>query len=156
MQLTKLIHFKTLTSSLLSWFSIHNFFSERSRDPVITLGIKRTFISFLLICLLHCAQIKYLYICSTLDVFLCFLKGFDNNGVKTGPRSTRQSNPEEHASQYFNTFSKDMLVQVGFMHFKLTANTGHEWKMLSLVYKISLTLYLANLPPCLAGILYPL
>lgn len=31
-----------------------------------------------------------------------------------GPRSTRQSNPEEHASQYFNTFSKDMLVQVRF------------------------------------------
>ncbi|XP_066461074.1 protein dopey-1 isoform X2 [Eleutherodactylus coqui] len=28
-----------------------------------------------------------------------------------GPRSTRQSNPEEHASYYFNTFSKDLLVQ---------------------------------------------
>uniref|UniRef100_A0A8B9F2X9 DOP1 leucine zipper like protein A n=1 Tax=Amazona collaria TaxID=241587 RepID=A0A8B9F2X9_9PSIT len=28
-----------------------------------------------------------------------------------GPRSTRHSNPEEHASYYFNTFSKEMLVQ---------------------------------------------
>ncbi|XP_072264674.1 protein DOP1A isoform X2 [Pyxicephalus adspersus] len=28
-----------------------------------------------------------------------------------GPRSTRQSNPEEHASYYFNTFSKELLVQ---------------------------------------------
>ncbi|XP_050751097.1 protein dopey-1 isoform X3 [Gymnogyps californianus] len=28
-----------------------------------------------------------------------------------GPRSTRHSNPEEHATYYFNTFSKDMLVQ---------------------------------------------
>lgn len=43
-----------------------------------------------------------------------FFKGFDNNGVMIGPRSTRQSNPEEHASHYFNTFSKDMLVQVRF------------------------------------------
>lgn len=43
-----------------------------------------------------------------------FFEGFDNNGVMTGPRSTRQSNPEEHASHYFNTFSKDMLVQVRF------------------------------------------
>ncbi|MGH0180934.1 UNVERIFIED_CONTAM: hypothetical protein FKN15_005593 [Acipenser sinensis] len=40
-----------------------------------------------------------------------WLLGFDNNGVKTGPRSTRHSNPEEHATYYFNTFSKDMLVQ---------------------------------------------
>ncbi|XP_010781905.1 protein dopey-1-like, partial [Notothenia coriiceps] len=40
-----------------------------------------------------------------------WLLGFENNGVRTGPRSTRQSNPEEHASQYFNSFSKDMLVQ---------------------------------------------
>ncbi|KAL4657446.1 protein dopey-1 isoform X1 [Arapaima gigas] len=36
--------------------------------------------------------------------------GFDNNGV-TGPRNTRLSSPEEHAANYFNTFSKDMLVQ---------------------------------------------
>lgn len=43
-----------------------------------------------------------------------FFEGFDNNGVMIGPRSTRQSNPEEHASHYFNTFSKDMLVQVSF------------------------------------------
>ncbi|XP_026868324.2 protein dopey-1 isoform X2 [Electrophorus electricus] len=28
-----------------------------------------------------------------------------------GPRNTRLSNPEEHASHYFNTYSKDMLVQ---------------------------------------------
>ncbi|XP_013909063.1 PREDICTED: protein dopey-1 isoform X2 [Thamnophis sirtalis] len=28
-----------------------------------------------------------------------------------GPRSTRNSNPEEHATYYFNTFSKEMLVQ---------------------------------------------
>ncbi|XP_073445768.1 protein DOP1A isoform X1 [Dendrobates tinctorius] len=40
-----------------------------------------------------------------------WLLGFDNNGTITGPRSTRQSNPEEHASYYFNTFSKDLLVQ---------------------------------------------
>lgn len=46
-------------------------------------------------------------------VFVTF-KGFDNNGGMSGPRSTRQSNPEEHASHYFNSFSKDMLVQVRF------------------------------------------
>ncbi|KAG9493699.1 hypothetical protein GDO78_001525 [Eleutherodactylus coqui] len=40
-----------------------------------------------------------------------WLLGFDNNGTIIGPRSTRQSNPEEHASYYFNTFSKDLLVQ---------------------------------------------
>ncbi|KAM8952672.1 protein DOP1A isoform 2-T2 [Pelodytes ibericus] len=40
-----------------------------------------------------------------------WLLGFDNNGAMTGPRSTRQSNPEEHATYYFNTFSKDLLVQ---------------------------------------------
>ncbi|MGH0139148.1 UNVERIFIED_CONTAM: hypothetical protein FKN15_057972 [Acipenser sinensis] len=40
-----------------------------------------------------------------------WLLGFDNNCVKIGPRSTRHSNPEEHATYYFNTFSKDMLVQ---------------------------------------------
>lgn len=28
-----------------------------------------------------------------------------------GPRSTRHSNPEEHAIYYFNTFSKDLLIQ---------------------------------------------
>ncbi|XP_031757573.1 protein dopey-1 isoform X2 [Xenopus tropicalis] len=28
-----------------------------------------------------------------------------------GPRSSRQSNPEEHATHYFNTFSKELLVQ---------------------------------------------
>lgn len=41
--------------------------------------------------------------------------GFDNNGVKTGPRSTRLSNPEEHVTHYFNTYSKDMLIQVCWM-----------------------------------------
>ncbi|XP_043929288.1 protein dopey-1 [Protopterus annectens] len=40
-----------------------------------------------------------------------WLLGFDNNGVLIGPRSTRHSNPEEHATYYFTTFSKDMLVQ---------------------------------------------
>lgn len=46
------------------------------------------------------------------------VSGFDNNGVKTGPRSTRLSNPEEHVTHYFNTYSKDMLVQVRWMvHF---------------------------------------
>ncbi|KAG8444835.1 hypothetical protein GDO86_009840 [Hymenochirus boettgeri] len=40
-----------------------------------------------------------------------WLLGFDNNGTIIGPRSTRQSNPEEHASYYFNAFSKDLLVQ---------------------------------------------
>lgn len=43
-----------------------------------------------------------------------FFKGFDNNGGRLGPRSTRQNNPEEQASHYFNSFSKDMLVQVRF------------------------------------------
>ncbi|KAM4693771.1 protein DOP1A [Discoglossus pictus] len=40
-----------------------------------------------------------------------WLLGFDNNWAIVGPRSTRQSNPEEHASYYFNTFSKELLVQ---------------------------------------------
>ncbi|XP_061772401.1 protein dopey-1 isoform X1 [Nerophis ophidion] len=59
-----------------------------------------------------------------------WLLGFDNNGVKTGPRSTRQSNPEEHASHYFNTFSKDMLVQamVGILQGK--ARGGEEESVL--------------------------
>ncbi|XP_074539028.1 protein DOP1A isoform X3 [Halichoeres trimaculatus] len=59
-----------------------------------------------------------------------WLLGFDNNGVMTGPRSTRQSNPEEHASHYFNTFSKDMLVQamVGILQGK--ARGGEEESIL--------------------------
>ncbi|XP_056141644.1 protein dopey-1 [Lampris incognitus] len=59
-----------------------------------------------------------------------WLLGFDNNGVKTGPRSTRQSNPEEHASYYFNTYSKDMLVQamVGILQGK--ARGGEEESIL--------------------------
>ncbi|XP_045150419.1 protein dopey-1 isoform X8 [Echinops telfairi] len=40
-----------------------------------------------------------------------WLLGFDNNGAIIGPRSTRHSNPEEHATYYFNTFSKELLVQ---------------------------------------------
>uniref|UniRef100_UPI00398E42B7 protein DOP1A n=1 Tax=Pristiophorus japonicus TaxID=55135 RepID=UPI00398E42B7 len=40
-----------------------------------------------------------------------WLLGIDNNGVVVGPRSTRHSNPEEHAIYYFNTFSKDLLIQ---------------------------------------------
>ncbi|XP_061479206.1 protein dopey-1 isoform X2 [Rhineura floridana] len=40
-----------------------------------------------------------------------WLLGFDNNGAIIGPRSTRHSNPEEHATYYFDTFSKEMLVQ---------------------------------------------
>lgn len=42
----------------------------------------------------------------------CLFQGFDNNGAIIGPRSTRHSNPEDHATHYFNTFSKEMLVQV--------------------------------------------
>uniref|UniRef100_A0A4W6E628 DOP1 leucine zipper like protein A n=1 Tax=Lates calcarifer TaxID=8187 RepID=A0A4W6E628_LATCA len=59
-----------------------------------------------------------------------WLLGFDNNGVIIGPRSTRQSNPEEHASHYFNTFSKDMLVQamVGILQGK--ARGGEEESIL--------------------------
>ncbi|CAJ1061967.1 protein dopey-1 isoform X2 [Xyrichtys novacula] len=59
-----------------------------------------------------------------------WLLGFDNNGVMIGPRSTRQSNPEEHASHYFNTFSKDMLVQamVGILQGK--ARGGEEESIL--------------------------
>ncbi|KAL6467766.1 hypothetical protein MHYP_G00234430 [Metynnis hypsauchen] len=55
-----------------------------------------------------------------------WLLGFDNNGVKTGPRNTRLSNPEEHATLYFNTYSKDMLVQamVGILQGK--ARGGEE------------------------------
>ncbi|XP_036270723.1 protein dopey-1 isoform X14 [Pipistrellus kuhlii] len=47
-----------------------------------------------------------------------WLLGFDNNGAIIGPRSTRHSNPEEHATYYFTTFSKDLLVQamVGILH----------------------------------------
>ncbi|XP_036752849.2 protein dopey-1 isoform X8 [Manis pentadactyla] len=40
-----------------------------------------------------------------------WLLGFDNNGAIIGPRSTRHSNPEEHATYYFSTFSKELLVQ---------------------------------------------
>lgn len=43
---------------------------------------------------------------------ICFHGGFDNNGAVIGPRSTRHSNPEEHATYYFTTFSKELLVQV--------------------------------------------
>ncbi|KAK9513344.1 hypothetical protein VZT92_026884 [Zoarces viviparus] len=59
-----------------------------------------------------------------------WLLGFDNNGAITGPRSTRQSNPEEHASHYFNRFSKDMLVQamVGILQGK--ARGGEEESIL--------------------------
>ncbi|XP_060608953.2 protein dopey-1 isoform X2 [Anolis sagrei] len=40
-----------------------------------------------------------------------------------GPRSTRHSNPEEHATYYFNTFSKEMLVQamVGILQINVRA-----------------------------------
>uniref|UniRef100_A0A8C9RJK2 DOP1 leucine zipper like protein A n=1 Tax=Scleropages formosus TaxID=113540 RepID=A0A8C9RJK2_SCLFO len=56
--------------------------------------------------------------------------GFDNNGVITGPRNTRLSSPEEHATDYFNTFSKDMLVQamVGILQGK--ARGGEEESVL--------------------------
>lgn len=59
-----------------------------------------------------------------------WLLGFDNNGVMVGPRSTRQSNPEEHASHYFNAYSKDMLVQamVGILQGK--ARGGEEESIL--------------------------
>ncbi|XP_077431543.1 protein DOP1A isoform X3 [Vanacampus margaritifer] len=59
-----------------------------------------------------------------------WLLGFDNNGVKTGPRATRQSTPEDQASHYFNTFSKDMLVQamVGILQGK--ARGGEEESIL--------------------------
>ncbi|XP_042561092.1 LOW QUALITY PROTEIN: protein dopey-1 [Clupea harengus] len=59
-----------------------------------------------------------------------WLLGFDNNGVKIGPRSTRHSNPEDHATHYFNTYSKDMLVQamVGILQGK--ARGGEEESVL--------------------------
>ncbi|KAL2084817.1 hypothetical protein ACEWY4_020335 [Coilia grayii] len=59
-----------------------------------------------------------------------WLLGFDNNGVKIGPRSTRHSNPEEYATLYFNTYSKDMLVQamVGILQGK--ARGGEEESVL--------------------------
>ncbi|XP_048116314.1 protein dopey-1 isoform X3 [Alosa alosa] len=59
-----------------------------------------------------------------------WLLGFDNNGVKLGPRSTRHSNPEEHATLYFNTYSKDMLIQamVGILQGK--ARGGEEESVL--------------------------
>uniref|UniRef100_A0A665VI94 DOP1 leucine zipper like protein A n=1 Tax=Echeneis naucrates TaxID=173247 RepID=A0A665VI94_ECHNA len=59
-----------------------------------------------------------------------WLLGLDNNGVIIGPRSTRQSNPEDYASHYFNTFSKDMLVQamVGILQGK--ARGGEEESIL--------------------------
>ncbi|KAJ8354068.1 hypothetical protein SKAU_G00216350 [Synaphobranchus kaupii] len=59
-----------------------------------------------------------------------WLLGFDNNGVRTGPRSTRNSSPEEHATYYSNSFSKDMLVQamVGILQGK--ARGGEEESVL--------------------------
>uniref|UniRef100_A0A8C1JV43 Protein dopey-1-like n=1 Tax=Cyprinus carpio TaxID=7962 RepID=A0A8C1JV43_CYPCA len=59
-----------------------------------------------------------------------WLLGFDNNGVQAGPRSTRLSNPEEHVTHYFNTYSKDMLVQamVGILQGK--ARGGEEESIL--------------------------
>ncbi|XP_052002729.1 protein dopey-1 isoform X3 [Xyrauchen texanus] len=59
-----------------------------------------------------------------------WLLGFDNNGVRAGPRSTRLSNPEEHATHYFNTYSKDMLIQamVGILQGK--ARGGEEESIL--------------------------
>ncbi|XP_052002728.1 protein dopey-1 isoform X2 [Xyrauchen texanus] len=47
-----------------------------------------------------------------------------------GPRSTRLSNPEEHATHYFNTYSKDMLIQamVGILQGK--ARGGEEESIL--------------------------
>ncbi|KAK3513332.1 hypothetical protein QTP70_012379 [Hemibagrus guttatus] len=55
-----------------------------------------------------------------------WLLGSDNNGVKTGPRNSRLSNPEENATHYFNTYSKDLLVQamVGILQGK--ARGGEE------------------------------
>ncbi|XP_061092649.1 protein dopey-1 isoform X1 [Conger conger] len=59
-----------------------------------------------------------------------WLLGFDNNGVRTGPRSPRNSSPEEHATYYCNTFSRDMLVQamVGILQGK--ARGGEEESVL--------------------------
>ncbi|XP_048881412.1 protein dopey-1 isoform X3 [Brienomyrus brachyistius] len=59
-----------------------------------------------------------------------WMLGSDNNGARTGPRSSRLSSPEEHASYYFNTFSKDMLVQamVGILQGK--ARGGEEESVL--------------------------
>ncbi|XP_010902786.2 protein dopey-1 isoform X3 [Esox lucius] len=47
-----------------------------------------------------------------------------------GPRSSRQSNPEDHATHYFNSYSKDMLVQamVGILQGK--ARGGEEESVL--------------------------
>ncbi|XP_067093972.1 protein dopey-1 [Osmerus mordax] len=59
-----------------------------------------------------------------------WLLGFDNNGVRTGPRSTRQSNPEEHATLYFNTYSKDMLVQAMVEILQGKARGGEEESVL--------------------------
>ncbi|XP_059504449.1 protein dopey-1 isoform X4 [Stegostoma tigrinum] len=57
-----------------------------------------------------------------------WLLGCDNNGCVIGPRSTRHSNPEEHAIYYFNNFSKDLLIQamVGILQGK---RCGKEEKM---------------------------
>ncbi|XP_048456543.1 protein dopey-1 isoform X8 [Rhincodon typus] len=57
-----------------------------------------------------------------------WLLGFDNNGCVIGPRSTRHSNPEEHAIYYFNNFSKDPLIQamVGILQGK---RCGKEEKL---------------------------
>lgn len=59
-----------------------------------------------------------------------WLLGFDNNGVKAGPRSTRLSNPEEHVTHYFNTYSKEMLIlaMVGILQGK--ARGGEEESVL--------------------------
>ena len=66
----------------------------------------------------------YIWVFMQLKLYVFVYEGFDNNGVIIGPRSTRQSNPEEHASHYFNSFSKDMLVQVRFKaNFKYKLNS---------------------------------
>ncbi|KAM9440083.1 protein DOP1A isoform 1-T2 [Clarias gariepinus] len=55
-----------------------------------------------------------------------WLLGSDNNGVKTGPRNSRLSNAEEYATHYFNTFSKDLLVQAMVEILQGKARGGEE------------------------------
>uniref|UniRef100_A0A4W5RXW6 DOP1 leucine zipper like protein A n=1 Tax=Hucho hucho TaxID=62062 RepID=A0A4W5RXW6_9TELE len=84
--------------------------------------VQRSTLDLILFCFpFHMSQVR---------TDLHYSVSFDNNGVRTGPRSSRQSNPEDHATQYFNTYSKDMLVQamVGILQGK--ARGGEEESVL--------------------------
>uniref|UniRef100_A0A8C3C8D5 DOP1 leucine zipper like protein A n=1 Tax=Cairina moschata TaxID=8855 RepID=A0A8C3C8D5_CAIMO len=74
-----------------------------------------------------------------------WLLGFDNNGALIGPRSTRHSNPEEHATYYFNTFSKEMLVQETYIEIQTEHLPQLLLRMISALTSHLQTLHLSEL-----------